>query len=599
MNLAVRAVPDTEPSAGLLRSWYTLLDHLPIGVYICDREGVLSRYNARAAELWGQSPAPGTVFEHCGTFKAYGPGGGPLDPEQSPVAIVLRTGKPVRGFELMIERPDSSRITVLANADPLLDDAGAIIGAVNCIQDITAQKEAEAREAQGRRMFEAVIETTPECIKLVARDGTILQMNAAGCEMLSSSASQLIGACVFDVIAPEHREAWRINHERICNGEPLNWDFDLIGADGRRRHMASHAAPLAMPDGSVAQLAVTRDVTASREQERALREQKQRLQELLEALPAAVYTTDAEGRITFYNQAAAHMAGRNPRIGEDLWCVTWKLFWPDGRPLPHDQCPMAVALKENRAVRGEEAVAERPDGVRIPFIPYPTPIRDAGGNLVGAINMLVDVTERKQAEYRQRMLLDELNHRVKNNLQMLYSLLLAGQRDTHSVEAKTVLEDAAHRVGAIAAAQRVLYSAESATTFSTNEFLQAVCNAAQQAFAGDVKIHVAPGSGDLSNEVSMPLALILNELLTNAVKHGLRGRKHGVIKVQLTRDGDMFALAVEDDGRGYDLKPTGRRSSGLGLVAGLARQLGGGFEVTRGPGARCIVRFPENRNALH
>jgi len=83
--------------------------------------------------------------------------------------------------------------------------------------------------------------------------------------------------------------------------------------------------------------------------------------DLLNALPAAIYTTDGDGRITFYNEAAVAFSGRRPTIGSDFWCVTWRLFWPDGTPLPHDQCPMAVALKEGRAVRGLEAVAERPD----------------------------------------------------------------------------------------------------------------------------------------------------------------------------------------------------------------------------------------------
>ena len=168
---------------------------------------------------------------------------------------------------------------------------------------------------------------------------------------------------------------------------------------------------------------------------------------------------------------------------------------------------MAIAVKENRAVRGEEAVAERPDGARVPFIAYPTPIRDDNGNLVAAINVLVDVSERKQAEYRQRTLLDELNHRVKDNLQMLYSLVRAGERETSNPEAKAMLEDAAHRIGAIAAAQRVLYSAKNTNTFSINEFLQAVCNAAQQSFAGDAKIQVALDSGDFNGRRTIVAAL--------------------------------------------------------------------------------------------
>src|SRR5450631_2114201 len=89
----------------------------------------------------------------------------------------------------------------------------------------------------------------------------------------------------------------------------------------------------------------------------AAQDEKQ-FRDLLQALPAAIYTTDASGHITFFNQACIEFAGRSPKIG-DMWCVSWKLFWPDGTPLRHEDCPMAVALKENRPVRNVEAVAER------------------------------------------------------------------------------------------------------------------------------------------------------------------------------------------------------------------------------------------------
>lgn len=120
--------------------------------------------------------------------------------------------------------------------------------------------------------------------------------------------------------------------------------------------------------------------------------------DLLAALPMAVYTTDANGRITFYNEAAAELWGHRPEIGSAEWCGSWRLYWPDGRPLPHDQCPMAIALKEGRPVRGVEAVAERPDGTRVEFIPYPTPLKDDQGRIVGAVNMLVDIGDRKQKD---------------------------------------------------------------------------------------------------------------------------------------------------------------------------------------------------------
>ena len=122
------------------------------------------------------------------------------------------------------------------------------------------------------------------------------------------------------------------------------------------------------------------------------------LRSVLDVLPAALYATDAAGRVTYCNHAAIALAGREPRLGEDQWCVSWRLFTPDGAPLPRDRCPMAVALKENRAVRGVEVVVERPNGVRVPVLPYPTPLRDRSGRLVGAVNLLVELGDRKRAE---------------------------------------------------------------------------------------------------------------------------------------------------------------------------------------------------------
>ena len=126
--------------------------------------------------------------------------------------------------------------------------------------------------------------------------------------------------------------------------------------------------------------------------------------EIMDFLPAAIYTTDSEGRITYVNQAAISLAGRAPELGKDQWCVSWKLYRPDGSLLPHDECPMAVAIKEGRAIRGAEIVVERPDGKRRWVMPHPTPLRDEAGQLVGGINMLVDITERKLAEEAQARL---------------------------------------------------------------------------------------------------------------------------------------------------------------------------------------------------
>src|SRR5579859_6904170 len=134
----------------------------------------------------------------------------------------------------------------------------------------------------------------------------------------------------------------------------------------------------------------------------ALHGNERRFREMIDALPAAIYTTDAEGRLTHFNPAAIKLSGRVPEIGTDQWCVTLRLFHADGSPMPHEECPMALALKNGRAIHDAEVIAERPDGTRLWLTVYPTPLRDAEGQIVGGINMLVDRTEQKRYEAQLR-----------------------------------------------------------------------------------------------------------------------------------------------------------------------------------------------------
>jgi len=122
------------------------------------------------------------------------------------------------------------------------------------------------------------------------------------------------------------------------------------------------------------------------------------LREALDELPAAMYVTDSDGLITYFNPACLDFTGRRPEVGEDRWCVTWRLYTNAGEFLPHDECPMAVAINTRRPVRGVTAVAERPDGTRVVFRPYPTPIFDKDGQFAGAVNLLEDVTDEVRAE---------------------------------------------------------------------------------------------------------------------------------------------------------------------------------------------------------
>ncbi|KXF74736.1 histidine kinase [Paramesorhizobium deserti] len=502
----------------------TLLEAIPGAVYVCDHDGWLVRFNKEASKLWGRVPAvDGAKDRFCGSHRLFRLDGTPLSPDECPMAEAVRAGVATHNAEVVMERPDGSRIIALVNIRPLRDHRGQIQGAVNCFQDISERKALEGEVRSKAADLEDFFENSAIGLHIVSGEGIILRANKAELSLLGYDADDYVGRHIaeFHADAPvigdilhrlscgerldryparlrardgsikhvlitsnsrfsdgkfvntrcfttdvtsvhEAETARRESEERLAatyeaatigiaeadaegrllrvndavckmlgrsREELLNMTFfDYTHVDDRQHDSALYAQQIrgeishysmrkraVRPDGTLRYLDVSgscvrdasgqfrygvrviQDVTeAKRMEDKILRSERQ-MRELLEALPAAVYTTDAEGRITFFNQAAVDMAGRTPRPG-DKWCVTWRLYNADGTPLPHDQCPMAVALKENRPVRGIEAVAERPDGTRVPFIPYPTPLRDADGRLVGAINMLVDVTEQKKAE---------------------------------------------------------------------------------------------------------------------------------------------------------------------------------------------------------
>lgn len=131
----------------------------------------------------------------------------------------------------------------------------------------------------------------------------------------------------------------------------------------------------------------------------AARQGGETLVEALARIPAAVYLTDTDGVVTHFNSACTELAGREPLAQQDRWCVTWRLYSEDGAHLPHDSCPMAVAIREERKVRGVRATAERPDGSRVDFVPYPTPVFDDDQRLVGAVNLLIDRSDPRYLEF--------------------------------------------------------------------------------------------------------------------------------------------------------------------------------------------------------
>jgi PAS domain S-box-containing protein len=245
-----------------------------------------------------------------------------------------------------------------------------------------------------------------------------------------------------------------------------------------------------------------------------MRERERRFRELLDALPAAIYTTDAAGRLTYYNEAAAELWGQRPPLGSSEWCGSWKLFLPDGTPLRHDESPMAIALKENRPVRGAEAMAERPDGTRVPFIPYPTPLHDDAGRLAGAVNMLVDISERKRVEEQQALLVRELHHRVKNTLATVQAIMGSTARSAETIDDfKNALIG---RIGSLAKTHRLLTDEAGAVSFG--DLLHNELDAFDD--GSEKRITLTGPQVALSAQLAVSLGMAVHELTTNAAKFG-------------------------------------------------------------------------------
>lgn len=245
--------------------------------------------------------------------------------------------------------------------------------------------------------YQDFFENGAVALHLVSEDGIILHANTAELDLLGYPAEEYVGRHIADFY-PD-RPVIEDILERLTRGEKIaRYPARLRARDGAIKHVEITSSGHFRDGKLINTRCFTVDVTDLERARTELRQQDNTYHQILDALPVAIYTTDQDGTITYYNRAAAELAGREPNVGKDKWCVTFKLFTADGKELPHDECPMAIALNENRPVRNQEAVAQRPDGSFFPFLPYPTPLRDEHGTLIGAVNMLLDLTDRQRAE---------------------------------------------------------------------------------------------------------------------------------------------------------------------------------------------------------
>lgn len=180
--------------------------------------------------------------------------------------------------------------------------------------------------------------------------------------------------------------------------EPFDLELRIITAKGNIRWVHVQGKAIKEKENIVQLLGAFQDITEEKEKELARIESERKLRFVLNGLPVAVYLTDADGYITDHNDSAVELWGRKPKLGVDRWCGSSKLYNVIGEHIPHDECPMAKAIKLNRSIFGEEAMLEREDGTKINFIAFATPYYNENNQLLGAMNVMVDITDRKLIE---------------------------------------------------------------------------------------------------------------------------------------------------------------------------------------------------------
>ncbi|NML38451.1 PAS domain S-box protein [Chitinophaga sp. G-6-1-13] len=246
----------------------------------------------------------------------------------------------------------------------------------------------------------------PTAILLLHGPDHIVELaNSRYLETVGMEENEMVGKSLLEIVPALHNNGYREILDKVLHtGEPYEGNAQELTFIRQRNHIKQYFNYVLHPvrdyNGGITGIMmvaveVTEQVYALRRAENSERYYRH----LLQGLPAAIYTCDADGRILWYNEAAVSLWGRKPVIGKDMWCGSWKIFNIDGvTPVPLDTCPMAIALQTGETIRDTEIIVERPDGTRRHVQPYPDPILDEQGRITGAVNMLIDITELRAAQ---------------------------------------------------------------------------------------------------------------------------------------------------------------------------------------------------------
>jgi PAS domain S-box-containing protein len=501
---------------------------------------------------------------------------------------------------------------------------------VQCrVRDATERRRADELNSH----LAAIVESSDDAIVSKSLEGVILSWNRGAERIFGYRAEEVIGRPIHILIPPERIAEEPHILERLKRGDRIDhYETVRVAKDGRRVDISLTVSPIRDSSGRIfAASKIARDVTERRIVREALRASEERLRQLLSLMPAAVYTCDLAGRITFYNMRAAELWGRSPDDGdtEQKFCGSYRLYHLDGSPAPLAETPMAEALRTGKPARDREVVVERPDGSRIIVSVNIDPLFDASGQRCGAINVFQDITGRKRteealklADRRKNEFLAMLAHELRNPLAPIRNavqlLRRLGPQDPQLQHARDVIERQTQHmerlVGDLLDTSRITRG-KITLRKEPLELMHVIGRAMEtsrpliEARRQHLAVSLPKEPVRLRGDV-IRLAQVVSNLLSNAAKYTEEGGH-----IWLTGDVEKgeIVIRVRDDGMGipaaflphiFDLFTQAERSldrsqGGLGIGLALVRslvELHGGrvqaFSSGPGLGSEFVIYLP-------
>jgi PAS domain S-box-containing protein len=304
-------------------------------------------------------------------------------------------------MDYRLKRYDGEYRWLADHGIPLKTSSGEFLGYIGSCIDITERKKLEEERRDIEIKLKAISDSTDDGNLLIGKNLEILYFNKATANYIQYYFKETIkvGDSILKFQEPETTKLFLEYFNKALQGEAVIHETSYTFPTRDTIWFEVKYLPVYNQENQLIGVSFTSvNINPRKKAELDLAQSEKHLKELLNGMPVGVYTTDAQGFITFYNKAAVQLWGRVPTLYKEKWCGSYKLYDKEGNFIEHQDCPMGVALRTSQQIYGVEAMLEQPEGKKLNFLAHATPFYDEKGILKGAMNVMVDITERKKIE---------------------------------------------------------------------------------------------------------------------------------------------------------------------------------------------------------